>query len=408
MKKVYGRALALLLAVLVLPLGAFAEETTWEEIPNANIPASIIQQEVAEAEGFTVDLNLPVKSAILMDQNTGSVLYEMNADEQLPPASITKVMSLLLFMEAIDSGKITLEDKVACSEFAAGYGGSQIWLKPGEEMTVDELLKAVAVQSANDATVCLAEYVAGSESAFVQMMNDRAAELGMSNTHFLCAAGLDESGHFSSARDIALMSRELMHHKLITNYTTIWMDTLRNGATSLVNTNRLVRFYQGATGLKTGTTSGAGSCLSATATRDNLGLIAVVLGADNSDKRFSSARALLDWGFANYAVAAISPPEEIGTLPVTRGTAETVELKCQPPTDGIVLEKGKQDSILQTVTLLESIEAPVAAGQEVGKVTVTVEGNTVAEYPVVTAGEVPRMTFGRAFCRLGDTILALK
>ena len=204
--------------------------------------------------------------------------YEKNADQPLPPASITKIMSLLLFMEALESGKIGLQDTVTCSEVAAGFGGSQIWLKPGEEMTVEELLKAVAVQSANDATVCLAEYVAGSETAFVQMMNQKAAELGMENTHFACCAGLDHEDHYSTARDIAVMSRALLQYPKITEYTTIWMDTLRDGATSLVNTNRLVRFYQGATGLKTGTTNGAGCCLSASATRDGLGLIAVVLG----------------------------------------------------------------------------------------------------------------------------------
>lgn len=207
-KKLLAAGLAGLL--FTVPVGA--EETTWEEIPNANIPAAVIQKEVAEAEGMQVALSLPVKSAILIDQNTGTVRYEMNADEKLPPASITKIMSLLLFMEALDSGKIALTDTVTCSEAAAGFGGSQIWLKPGEEMTVDDLLKAVAVQSANDATVCLAEYVAGSEEAFVQLMNQKAAELGMENTHFACCAGLDNEGHYSTARDIALMSRALLRY----------------------------------------------------------------------------------------------------------------------------------------------------------------------------------------------------
>lgn len=333
------RAAAAGVAGLLLFVPAGAEKTAWEEIPNANIPAAVIQREVAEAVGMQVELSLPVKSAILMDQNTGGILYEMNADQKLPPASITKIMSLLLFMEALENGKIALTDTVTCSEIAAGFGGSQIWLKPGEEMTVDDLLKAVAVQSANDATVCLAEYVAGSETAFVQMMNQKAAELGMENTHFACCAGLDNEGHYSTARDIALMSRALLQHAGITDYTTIWMDTLRDGATSLVNTNRLVRFYQGATGLKTGTTNGAGCCLSASATRDGLGLIAVVLGAENSDKRFTAARALLDWGFANYAAAEITPPE-LEPLPVTHGTASTVELTALPPTEGIVIPRG--------------------------------------------------------------------
>ena len=336
-KKLLAAGLAGLL--LTVPVGA--EETTWEEIPNANIPAAVIQKEVAEAEGMQVALSLPVKSAILIDQNTGTVRYEMNADEKLPPASITKIMSLLLFMEALDSGKIALTDTVTCSEAAAGFGGSQIWLKPGEEMTVDDLLKAVAVQSANDATVCLAEYVAGSEEAFVQLMNQKAAELGMENTNFACCAGLDNEGHYSTARDIALMSRALLRYPKITDYTTIWMDTLRNGATSLVNTNRLVRFYQGATGLKTGTTNGAGCCLSASASRDGLGLIAVVLGAGNSNDRFAAARALLDWGYANLAAVNITPPE-LEPLAVIRGTAPTVELTAQPPAEGIVIPKGQR------------------------------------------------------------------
>ena len=363
-------------------------------------------REVAEAEGMQVALSLPVKSAILIDQNTGTVRYEMNADEKLPPASITKIMSLLLFMEALDSGKIALTDTVTCSEVAAGFGGSQIWLKPGEEMTVDDLLKAVAVQSANDATVCLAEYVAGSEEAFVQLMNQKAAELGMENTHFACCAGLDNEGHYSTARDIALMSRALLRYPKITDYTTIWMDTLRNGATSLVNTNRLVRFYQGATGLKTGTTNGAGCCLSASASRDGLGLIAVVLGAGNSNDRFAAARALLDWGYANLAAVNITPPE-LEPLAVIRGTAPTVELTAQPPAEGIVIPKGQREAMTQTVNLAESLEAPIAAGTEVGTVTVTVEGQTVASYPVVTAAAVERMTFGRAFQRLGQGLLAM-
>lgn len=398
-------AAALLALLLAAP--ASAGQTAWEEIPNANIPAAVIQNEVAEAKEMQVELSLPVKSAILIDQNTGTVRYEMNADEKLPPASITKIMSLLLFMEALDSGKIALTDTVSCSETAAGFGGSQIWLKPGEEMTVDDLLKAVAVQSANDATVCLAEYVAGSEEAFVQLMNQRAAELGLENTHFACCAGLDNEGHYSTARDIAAMSRALLQYPQVTDYTTIWMDTLRGGATSLVNTNRLVRFYQGATGLKTGTTNGAGCCLSASASRDGLGLIAVVLGAANSNDRFSAARALLDWGFANLAAVTITPPEVLGPLAVTHGTEPLVELTAIPPVGGVVIPKGQRDAMTQTVSLAETLQAPVAAGTEVGTVTVTIEGEPVASYPVVTAAAVERMTFARAFARLADRLLAM-
>ena len=249
------------------------------EAAMAAITNEDIEKEVSMAAAITPGIDLPVKSAVLMDQGSGSILYAENEDVKLPPASITKVMSLLLIMEAIDSGKIALTDKVTCSDTASGYGGSQIWLKPGEEMTVDDLLKAAAISSANDATVCLAEYVAGSEAAFVQLMNDKARELGMQNTTFQGATGLDSDGHLTTAKDIAIMSRALLEHPLILNYSTVWMDTLRGGETQLVNTNRLVRFYQGATGLKTGTTNGAGSCLSATATRDGLGLSQLHEGA---------------------------------------------------------------------------------------------------------------------------------
>ncbi len=393
----------LLAAVLLLP--AYAAE--WEEIPNTNVPAAVIRGEVEKAEDLAVDLKLPVRSAILIDQNTGTVRYEMNADERLPPASITKIMSLLLIMEALESGKISLTDVVPCSDFAAGYGGSEIWLKPGEEMTVEDLLKAVAVQSANDATVCLAEHVSGSADAFIQKMNQRAAELKMENTHFSCAEGLDQPDHYSTARDIALMSRELMRHEKIKDYTTIWMDSLRNGATSLVNTNRLVRFYQGATGLKTGTTSKAGCCLSATAERDGLGLVAVVLGAANSNDRFASARALLDWGFANLMSLKITPPPELGVLPLTHGTKAELELKASPPADGIVLPKEKKEEVTQSIELPELLEAPIAEGQEVGRITVSVSGEKAAEYPILAAEDVPRMTFGIAFSRLGKELLAL-
>ena len=306
MKKRCQTALGILLALLLtLPVPAMASggdilPLMPEEAVVAAVTEADIEAEKALAAAITPGVDLPVKSAVLMDQGSGTILYAENEDVQLPPASITKVMSLLLVMEAIDSGKISLTDKVVCSDTAAAYGGSQIWLKPGEEMTVDDLLKAAAISSANDATVCLAEYVAGSEEAFIGLMNQRAAELGMANTTFRCAAGLDQPGHLSTAKDVAIMSRALLGHPLILNYSTVWMDSLRGGETQLVNTNRMIRFYQGATGLKTGTTSGAGSCLAASASRDGLGLIAVVMGADTSDHRFAAARSLLDWGFANF------------------------------------------------------------------------------------------------------------
>ncbi len=376
------------------------------EAAMAAITNEIIEEEVSMAAAITPGVDLPVKSAVLMDQGTGAVLYAENEDVKLPPASITKIMSLLLIMEAIDSGKITLTDKVTCSDTASGYGGSQIWLKPGEEMTVDDLLKAAAISSANDATVCLAEYVAGSEAAFVQLMNDKARELGMTNTTFQGATGLDSDGHLTTAKDIAIMSRALLEHPLILNYSTVWMETLRGGETQLVNTNRLVRFYQGATGLKTGTTSGAGSCLSATATRDGLGLIAVVMGADTSDHRFAAARSLLDWGFANFMKAALTPPENILPVPVTGGVETQVEVTCLPP-EGILIEKGKKEAITQDVILPESVAAPVEEGQELGTIAVCVDGERVAEYPILAASGVERMSFGKALGILGRTLIAM-
>ena len=376
------------------------------EAAMAAITNEIIEEEVSMAAAITPGVDLPVKSAVLMDQGTGAVLYAENEDVKLPPASITKIMSLLLIMEAIDSGKIALTDKVTCSDTASGYGGSQIWLKPGEEMTVDDLLKAAAISSANDATVCLAEYVAGSEAAFVQLMNDKARELGMTNTTFQGATGLDSDGHLTTAKDIAIMSRALLEHPLILNYSTVWMETLRGGETQLVNTNRLVRFYQGATGLKTGTTSGAGSCLSATATRDGLGLIAVVMGADTSDHRFAAARSLLDWGFANFMKAALVPPENILPVPVTGGVETQVEVTCLPP-EGILIEKGKKEAITQDVILPESVAAPVEEGQERGTIAVCVDGERVAEYPILAASGVERVSFGKALGILGRTLIAM-
>ena len=372
---------------------------------------SLLRGFAASAAGIipatNADFDVPCAAAILIDEDSGTVLYEKNADARRPIASITKVMTLLLAFEALEAGKIHLDDFVPVSEHAYHMGGSQIWLEPGEQMTLDDMLKAICISSANDAAVAVAEYVGGSETAFAEMMNVRAYELGMANTHFVNACGLDEAGHLSTARDVALMSREmLLHHTEVRDYCSIWMDTLRGGATQLVNTNKLLKSYRGITGLKTGTTNGAGCCLSASASRDGLGLIAVVLGAGNSNDRFAAARALLDWGYANLAAVNITPPE-LEPLAVIRGTAPTVELTAQPPAEGIVIPKGQREAMTQTVNLAESLEAPIAAGTEVGTVTVTVEGQTVASYPVVTAAAVERMTFGRAFQWLGQGLLAM-
>lgn len=397
------RTLALLSAlVLCMGLSPMALANEEPVIPTQ----AQIDKEVKTAAALTPGQNLPVRSAILMEQESGNILFAQNEHETLPPASVTKIMSLLLFMEALDSGKIALEDLVTCSETAAAYGGSQIWLEPGEQMTVNDLLKATAISSANDATVCLAEHVSGSETAFVALMNQRAAELGMTDTDFKCAAGLDNPGHLTSAHDVAVMSRELMKHPLITQYTTIWMDSLRNGETQLVNTNRMVRFYEGTTGLKTGTTSGAGSCLSATATREGLGLIAVVMGSPTSDQRFASARALLDWGFANFMLAPLRAPEAILPMKVTGGTAPRVELTCEPPA-GVVIPRDKAGAVAQEVIIDESVAAPVAQGQQLGKVVVVVDGEQVAQYPLLAAQAVDKITFFRALGMLCRTLLAV-
>lgn len=410
-KQMVAGALA---AAMLLAPGWADENTDWDhsksavdaETGDANVAAWVIDNEVAAAAALTLEAGLPVRSAVLMEQSTGRMLYAMNEDAALPPASVTKIMSLLLFMEAIDAGTLKLDDRVTCSANAAGFGGSQIWLKEGEQMSVNDLLKAVAIGSANDATVCLAEHLAGSETAFVALMNQRAAELGMENTIFKCCAGLDTPGHVTTARDIALMSRELLRHPRILDYSTVWMDSLRDGATQLVNTNRLVRFYPGATGLKTGTTSGAGSCLSATATRDGLGLIAVVMGASTSDERFAAARALLDWGFATYLLLPLEAPE-LAAMPVSGGVEKQVELACTPP-EGVVVEKRRKDDVTQELILPESLPAPVRRGDTVGSVAVMLDGERIAEYPVTACADVDEMTFGRALGILWRRLLALK
>ena len=352
------------------------------------------------------DFDLPCQAAILVDLGTGAVLYEKNADEQRAIASITKVMTLLLTFQALEAGRVQLTDVVPVSEHAYGMGGSQIWLEPGEQLTLEEMLKAICISSANDAAVAVAEYIGGSEDAFVQQMNDEAARLGMTGTHFENACGLDETGHLSTARDVAVMSREmLLHHTEIADYCTIWTDTLRGGETQLVNTNKLLRSYQGITGLKTGTTGGAGVCISASAERDGLGLVAVILGAPSSKDRFDAARTLLDYGFANYqSLTAELPADAPKTLPVARGAEETVELNYTAP-GSFLAAKGDDAQLEVRLALPESVEAPVAAGQQLGTVTVLRGGQTLAEYPVTAANDVAALSFGLCFRRLVEALL---
>lgn len=348
---------------------------------------------------------IPAKSAVLMDAGSGQLLFEKNAHQPMPPASITKIMTLLLVMEAIEDGQLRWEDTVVCSDHAASMGGSQIWLEPGEAMTVEELFKAAAVKSANDASMVLAEQVSGSESAFVERMNARAKALGMKDTVFKNPTGLDAEGHVSTAYDIALMSRELLKHPEVTRYTTIWMDSLRDGKTSLVNTNKLVRFYEGCTGLKTGTTDGAGSCLSASATRQGLSLIAVSMGSDTSDQRFSACKTLLNYGFASFeSFQPEVPAEELIPADVIRGVEEQVELKagsCSP----VLIPKGKGAEVTRTVTLPESVEAPVKEGAVLGEAIFSLEGRILARIPLTAVSGVNRMDFFTAFSLLLKSLL---
>ena len=346
------------------------------------------------------ETDIPAKSALLMDVATGTVLYEQNAHEALAPASVTKVMTMLLIMEALDAGRIGWEDPVTASEAAAAKGGSQIYLKVGETMSVSDMLKSIAVSSANDCACAMAEHISGSESAFVEAMNRRAEELGMKDTHFVNCTGLDDDAdaknHLTSAYDIALMSRQLMkYHPDIKKFTTIWMDTVRDGAFGLSNTNKLVRFYNGATGLKTGFTSQAGYCLSATAEREGMELIAVVMGCETSAKRFAACKALLDQGFANYAVVKPEASEE-ATVPVTLGVSDTVT--AVPATqDAILIDKAQKNSVTTQITMDPEVAAPVRQGQRLGIMTVKAGDRVLAEIPMVASQPVAKLTFGQIF-----------
>ena len=347
-----------------------------------------------------VELEIAGKSAVLMDAATGTVLQQSNPHEALAPASVTKIMTMLLIMEAVDDGRISLTDTVTASETAAAKGGSQIYLKVGETMPVSDMLKSIAVSSANDCACAMAEHIAGSEQAFVEMMNAKAAELGMNNTHFVNCTGLDDdpqaAQHRTSAYDIALMSRELLnHHPTIKNYTTIWMDSVRNGTFGLSNTNKLVRFYQGATGLKTGFTSGAGYCLSATAERDGMELIAVVMGAETSQMRNAACKQLLDYGFANYAL--ISPElTEAGQVPVTLGKQPGVS-PIMGDHSALLVEKGQKSAITTQITLEPSLPAPVSQGQRIGTLTMKAGEQVLKEVPLVAAEGVERLNWGDLF-----------
>ncbi|MBQ1717036.1 MAG: D-alanyl-D-alanine carboxypeptidase, partial [Ruminococcus sp.] len=345
-------------------------------------------------------------SAILMEAGTGNILFEKNAHEHRPCASITKVMTLLLVFEAMDSGRLSLDDTITSSAHAASMGGSDIWLEEGESMSADDMIKATVVASANDAAVALAETVSGSEDAFVEQMNARAKELGMDDTTFKNCNGLDEEGHLTSAYDVALMSRELMKHEKIYDYTSIWLDYLRGGETQIVNTNKLLKTYKGITGLKTGTTDDAGCCMAASAQRDGMTLLSVVLGCDTGKQRFADSAALLDYGFANYSVKELTPPDDLPrTLPVNGGMDSSVGISCDIQ-GSIVTEKASADEAQCEVDLPEAADAPVEEGEVVGKITYTF-GDEKQTYEILAENAVEPTSFGRIFAYLFNSITAL-
>ena len=351
----------------------------------------------APSEGQT--LSFDCKSAILMDARTGEVLFSQNADEALPPASVTKVMTLLLVMEAIEDGRLSLDDVVTASAHASSMGGSQIFLKEGEQMTVEDLVKSVVIASANDAALALAEHLSGSEDAFVARMNERASELGMANTHFENTNGLDDTveRHVTSARDIALMSRELIKHEKITEFASIWQDTIRGGEFGLTNTNRLVRFYRGATGLKTGSTAKAGFCISATAERDGMSLICVIMGAPSRDIRNAAATSLLDWGFANFALYT-HRASDLSPLRVCGGVSESCALRAEE--FSAVVPRGEVSRVSVRTELPDALDAPVAEGDEVGRIVYTLGERELGSVPILACESVERVGFWGIFARI--------
>jgi len=384
MKKIICTLIALLLCVA--PTAATATESAG--IYPYDIPVADFWFEEASAE-YTDDST--AKSLLLMEYSTGKILFAENEKEHLPIASVTKVMSTLLVMEALDSGKIALNDTVTVSEYAASMGGSQVFLEPGEEMSVEDMLKSLIVASANDATVALAEHIWGSETAFVQAMNQRATELGCENSNFVNTNGLPVENHYSCALDVAIITRELMKHEKVFDYTQIWMDTIRNGSFGLSNTNKLIRFYKGATGMKTGYTDEAKYCLSGTAKRDGLQLIAVVLGADTSDDRFSAAKRMFDFGFANYSIVTPDVPN-IEPLKITRGISDCVNLTAEPV--DILLEKGSKGEIEPKLFINESMQAPVSQGDEAGYIAYCRNGEELARTRIYITEDVKEVSYG--------------
>ncbi len=383
------KLLCLLLSVLLLGTNVTAKRIAGEgDISDVNVPIST----KAEKTPIGKTLEIGAKSAILLEPYTGQILYEQDSDKQLAPASITKIMSLLLVMEALSRKDFSLETVVTASEHACSMGGSQIWLEPGEGMTVDDLLKATVIASANDACVALGELVAGSEESFVELMNKRAKELGMNETSFKNCTGLDADGHLTSAHDVAIMSGELIKHKLIQNYSTVWMDTLRDGESELVNTNKLVRFYNGTTGLKTGTTSAAGYCLSATACRDGLNLVAVVMAGDTSADRFEGAKKLLDYGFANYTFSEIKPELGETKTAVLKGEFKEVTVKAEGSVS-LLMTKTDKNSITRKTEFHKNLTAPIKKGQVVGYVYLYNKKENIGKIEIKAQTDIKRRNF---------------
>jgi len=365
------------------------------DISDVDVPLSTV--ETVTAIGQTLDIK--AKSAILIEPNTGKILYEMNSDEVLPPASITKIMSLLLVMEALDRRDFDLETVVSASEHACSMGGSQIWLEPGEGMTVDDLLRATVIASANDACVALGELVAGSEEGFVALMNQRAKELGMNSTTFKNCTGLDAEGHTTTAHDVAVMSGELIKHDLIKDYSTVWMDSLRNGESELVNTNKLVRFYKGTTGLKTGTTSTAKYCLSATAERDGLELVAVIMAGDSSSDRFEGAKKLLDYGFSNYSFSKIDPEFNQKSVEISKGEIKKVGVEAKGSIS-LLLPKADKNNITRQVEWKKNLSAPVNKGDVLGYVNIFNGEESIGRVEIRATERVKKRNFALSFGKI--------
>lgn len=362
---------------------------------------------------FSFDVNavteetITAPSAVLMETSSGKILFEKNPHEQRPCASITKVMTMLLVCEAIDNGKLSLDDTITASAHAASMGGSDIWLEEGETMSADDMIKATVVASANDAAIALAEHLCGSEEVFVEKMNEKASQLGMKDTVFKNCNGLDEDGHITSAYDVAVMSRELMKHEMIFDYTSIWLDNLRDGKTQIVNTNKLLKTYNGITGLKTGTTNDAGCCMSASAKRGDMNLVAVVLGCNSGKERFSDAAALLDYGFANFSVTQLKAPEDLPkTIKVENGMQGNIGIGCDVNAS-IVLDKNSSSKIVSKIDLPESIEAPVVSGQKLGTVTYSLDGNAVKSFEITALQDAEKISFASVFSVLLNSIISL-